>query len=100
MKDKLINLIIELARDLQSQEPSQSNATIDSATRLFGKKGLLDSKGLVSLVIAVEQEVEDKFGVSIALADEKALSQESSPYRTVETLAEYAATQMSAEQGG
>ena len=44
----------------------------------------------------VEQEIEDRHGTSVALADEKALSQSSSPYRTVGTLAEYAAAALRA----
>jgi len=40
--------------------------------------------------VAVEQTIEDKYGASISLADEKALSQRNSPYRTVGSLAEYA----------
>ena len=35
--------------------------------------------------------IEDEFDASVALADEKALSLRRSPYRTIETLAEYAA---------
>ena len=58
---------------------------------LFGEDGVFDSMGLVSLIVAVEQEIEDRFGKAVALADERALSRSSSPYRTVETLAYYAA---------
>jgi hypothetical protein len=46
--------------------------------------------GLVSLIVAVEQGVEDRFGKTVALADERALSRSASPYRTVATLADYA----------
>ncbi len=94
MKQDLINLIVELAREIQAQERPDWEEEIGAATRLFGKSGLLDSRGLVSLVIAVEQEIEDRFDKTVELADEKALSRESSPYRTIETLADYAVSQM------
>jgi len=97
MKDDLVALIIEAARDILEAEQAADGA-LDATTRLFGEGGLFDSMGLVSLVVAVEQEIEDRHGRSIALADEKALSQRSSPYRTVETLADYAAAQL--ESGG
>jgi hypothetical protein len=51
----------------------------------------------VSLVIAVEQTLEERYAVGVALADEKALSQRSSPYRTIGTLAAYAAQELAAQ---
>jgi hypothetical protein len=50
--------------------------------------------GLVSLVSAVEQAIEDRYEKSVGLADEKAMSQSRSPYRSVARLAEYAASQL------
>ena len=47
------------------------DAPIDAETRLFGEAGLLDSMGLVSLIVAVEQAIGDECGASVALADEK-----------------------------
>ena len=93
MQDKIVNLIIETARELGEDELSYSG-DLDANTRLFGHEGALDSMGLVTLIIAVEQAIEDEFGASVALADEKALSRARSPYRSMATLAEYAAEQM------
>ena len=93
MKQQIVELIIETARELGEDELSLSE-DLDSETRLFGKDGALDSMGLVTLIIAVEQAIEDRFETSVALADEKALSQARSPYRSVATLAEYAAGQI------
>ena len=44
---------------------------------------------LINLVVAVEQNIEDEFDVSITLADERAMSQETSPFKTVGTLTDY-----------
>ena len=65
---------------------------MDRDTPLFGREGFLDSMGLVTCVVAVEQAIEDELGVSVSLADDRALSQRTSPYRTVGTLADYADT--------
>lgn len=93
MQQEIIELIIETARELGDDELSISE-DLNAETRLFGKEGALDSMGLVTLIIAVEQAIEDRFETTIALADEKALSQARSPYRSVTTLAEYAADQV------
>ncbi len=96
MQDKILELIIRTARELGEDELSLGG-DLDADTRLFGADGVLDSMGLVTLIVAVEQAIEDELDESVALADEKALSQARSPYRTVSTMAEYAADQL---QGG
>ena len=58
-------------------------------TVLFGRDGNLDSLGLVSLIVAVEERVKDEFGADISVADDRAMSQTQSPFRTVGTLADY-----------
>ena len=55
----------------------------------MGQGSKLDSLGLINLIVAVEQNVEDKFDITITLADERAMSQEISPFRTVGSLADY-----------
>ncbi|MDH4055266.1 MAG: acyl carrier protein [Gammaproteobacteria bacterium] len=93
MREQIIELIIQTAKDLGSDQIGTAD-DLSEETILFGKNGVLDSMGLVTLVIAVEQEIEDRYEVSTALADEKAMSQAHSPYRTVGTLADYAVAQM------
>ena len=56
---------------------------------LFGRNSVLDSLGLVTVIIDIEGKLEGKFGTCIVLADEKAMSQKYSPFRTVELLADY-----------
>ena len=58
-------------------------------TRLLGSQSVLDSMHLVSLIIAIEREVEDIFGVTLTLVDERALSMKESPFRSIQSLADY-----------
>ena len=58
-------------------------------TQLLGSQSVLDSMHLVSLIVAVEREVEETFGVALTLADERALSMKSSPFRSIQSLADY-----------
>jgi acyl carrier protein len=95
MLEELTKLIIDATRELGAEQGIEISQVLDADTRLFGEGGLLDSMALVSLVIAVEQAVEEKYDATVALADEKALSQRSSPYRTIGTLAAYAAQELS-----
>lgn len=57
-------------------------------TPLYGDTSGIDSLSLVSIVAGVERAAEDRFQKRVVLADERAMSRRSSPYRTVGTLAE------------
>ncbi len=96
MIEELEKLVMQTAREIAVEQGLAAEGDLTREARLFGEGGLLDSLALVSLVVAVEQAVADKFGKSVSLADEKALSQRSSPYRTVATLAAYAAAELGA----
>jgi acyl carrier protein len=57
--------------------------------RLLGPQSVLDSMHLVSLIVTIEREIEDAFGVTLTLADERALSMKASPFRSIQSLADY-----------
>jgi D-alanine--poly(phosphoribitol) ligase subunit 2 len=97
VKTDLASLIMEVLQELNAQQEMNHLEDLNRETPLFGQRGILDSLGLVTLVVAVEQAIEDEFGVSVSLADEKAMSQRNSPYRTVASLAEYAGRVLEAE---
>jgi acyl carrier protein len=94
MRPEIVSLIVKAVREFAEQSEVPLPATVDRNTPLFGREGFLDSMGLVTLVVSVEQAIEDELGVSVSLADERALSQRASPYRTVGALADYAASLM------
>jgi len=81
----IMNSIEEINRQLENEHQLEKSTN----TVLFGEDGKLDSLGLINLVVAVEQNIEDEFDVTITLADERAMSQETSPFRTVGTLTDY-----------
>ena len=58
-------------------------------TRLLGSQSVLDSMHLVSLIVAIEREVEDTFSLTLTLVDERALSMTASPFRSIQSLADY-----------
>jgi len=68
---------------------NELNIEKSKATNLYGANSPLDSLGLVNLIVGVEDRVNAKFESGISIADEKAMSQVRSPFKTVETLADY-----------
>jgi D-alanine--poly(phosphoribitol) ligase subunit 2 len=89
-KQEVIQTILEVADEFNENLEYKIAVEKGEVAALFGREGVLDSLGLVSFVMAVEQALEDKTGVALTLADEKAMSQRNSPFRTVGTLADYA----------
>lgn len=88
MKAQILDIILTELKGMPSR-PGVQREPLGEDTGLFGKRGILDSIGLVSLLIAVEQAVEDAFNVSITIVSEKAMSQERSPFRTVGSLVDW-----------
>ena len=91
MKDRktIENLIITSVKEINEQLPQEQQLGQSTKTVLFGKDGKLDSLDLVTLLVIIEQNIEDEFDVSITIADERAMSQKRSPFRTIGTLADY-----------
>jgi hypothetical protein len=72
-------------RELGTEAPE-----IGAQTELIGGKTLLDSAGLVSVIMEVELRLQEQHNVEVSLANEKAFSQRTSPFLTVGALADYA----------
>ena len=79
--------------DEMNEELDQSEKIIKSEdSRIFGPGSTLDSIGLVNLITLIEQRIEDETGDFISIADEKAMSLQSSPFKTIGTLKVYIET--------
>jgi len=88
LKNERIHEVVFRAIDevnLQFSKEQQIERSLD--TVLFGESGNLDSLGLISLLVAVEEEIEKEFHVMVNLAvDESAMSEKASPLSTIATL--------------
>lgn len=91
-KDKVLQAIYGAVEEANETLPPERRLEKSPETVLFGRNGKLDSLGLVNLIVATEQRIEEAFGVAVTLADERAMSQQHSPFRTISSLADYAVT--------
>jgi acyl carrier protein len=87
--------VLEAVAEYNEQLDEEQRLDLTPETRLLGKSSKLDSFGLVNLIIVVEEKLYDKFDKAITLADEHAMSQEYSPFRSVQSLSDYAYTLLS-----
>ncbi len=91
-KTDILPILYECVEEWNAQAPPEKRIAKSPQTPLLGAGSPLDSLGLVHLLIGAEQRVGDAFGVSLTLADDKAISQTKSPFRTLETLSDYIVT--------
>tara|TARA_B100000795_G_scaffold267282_1_gene251824 strand:+ start:89 stop:382 length:294 start_codon:yes stop_codon:yes gene_type:complete len=85
--------IIKFLEEFLKEELEESiELSLDS--RLFGGGGPLDSMALVNLVVDLEELIEDDYGKTITLADEKAMSRRTSPFSRVQNLIDYVQEQL------
>ena len=89
MKNKILQSIYNSIDSLNAQLPIEEHVEKSNSTALFGSGSKLDSLGLINLIVAVEKNIENEFDTTITLADERAMSQEDSPFRTVGSLTDY-----------
>lgn len=88
MKD-IAAIILEQIECFNETLDNKVDVTQGSESVLFGQGSSLESVDFVSLIVDIEQAVNDEFDTSITLVDAYAMSQKHSPFRTVGTLAEY-----------
>ena len=88
-KNEIISVVIDTVKDHIGPDRLTEIGTIDQNTPLFGREGILDSIGLVNVVLDVERVVNERAGRAIALADDRAMSQARSPFQSAVVLANY-----------
>ena len=96
-KAEITDLIVTCLNDVLSELDAPVPDSVGAETHLLGSSAVLDSLGLVRLILEVEQRLVDTLDIEVTLADERAMSQQRSPFRTVGTLADY--IEMLVEEG-
>lgn len=88
-RDDVQRIVFHALENLNAELPEGSKVPVSTATPLLGEHAPLDSLSLVSVVVDVETGIEDAFGFPVGLTDDRALSQEVSPFASVEALISY-----------
>lgn len=88
-RSDVVNMVLSSLEEVLTMADGHSPGAIGEETYLIGRDAVLDSMGLVTLIVDVEQRLEEDYGVVLVLADERAMSQQHSPFRSVRSLADY-----------
>ena len=92
-RSELIPMMVKLLDGALAEQSTDGNSgTLLKATPtspLVGAEAVVTSMGLVSFITDVESTLAQDHNLELSLVSEKALSRKNSPFRTIETLADY-----------
>src|ERR1700688_448739 len=83
-----IEIVLSTLRDAVDQNGGNAS-TVTEETVIVGPEAVIDSIGVVSLIVDIEQRLEMDHQVSVTLANDRAMSQRNSPFRTPSVLADH-----------
>jgi D-alanine--poly(phosphoribitol) ligase subunit 2 len=89
---RIIDAVYHALDDANEDLPASKRLRKSADQVLFGNGAVIDSIELVSLIVHVEGRLAEELGMQVTLADERAMSQKHSPFRTVGTLCDYIRT--------
>jgi acyl carrier protein len=90
-------LILRAVRNMNLARNANAQVVVSSTAPLFGADSPLDSLGLVSLLMDVEEDLAGR-GFEITLSDSRAMSQRLSPFRSVPALVSYIREMIAADR--
>ena len=97
-KLKLLEVLYEAMAEVNLELLDEDQLALDPSTALFGEAAALDSMDLVRLVVLYEQKLNELLGMELSLTDDRAMSEENSPFQTVASLVDYVKQLLEVEQ--
>ena len=88
-QDRVLEAIFDGIEAVNQVTPTEAQLRKSVDTVLFRESGELDSLRLVNLIVAIEQKLQERFEVSVDLANDGAMSMKDNPFATVASLVEY-----------
>ena len=90
-------LVVRAVGNINLARTPEAQISVSPGASLFGGDGPLDSLGLVSLLMDIEEALADR-GFDVTLSDARAMSQSQSPFRSVPALVAYIHDSLGAER--
>ena len=99
IKQEVVEAVFRALDEVNQMRPQDNKITKSLDTVLLGSSGVLDSLGLVNFIVEAEQQVEDKFGVAVNLADQRDLGSDQNSIHSIGELVDYIASLVTVEHG-
>lgn len=89
MKETVEELIQEAILELNEQLEEDRKISYSEDLKLIGVNAALESISFVTLIAILEDLISDRLDKNILIVNDRAFSQERSPFRSVESLSDY-----------
>lgn len=87
-KEEIYNIIIQAVKNYLNDIKNDQDTIINIDTELVSENGVLDSLGLIQVVVEVETQFADR-GIKILLTSEKVTDEQNRIFNQVNTLVDY-----------
>jgi acyl carrier protein len=86
--EAILAVVLQAMRNTNLARDAESQLTVSPDAAIFGPSSPLDSLGLLTLLLDIEEDLQAA-GATVRLSDDRAMSQTRSPFRSVESLVDY-----------
>lgn len=87
-QERIVEAIFTALDELNETLPKERRIPKMKEAVLYGPAGSIDSLGLTLLIVSLEQKIEQEFGTEVTLVS---MTDDQSPFQTVQTLADHVA---------
>lgn len=88
-KQRIAETIFNIIDEINEQLPHDARIDKSVETILLGASSVLDSMGIVFLIVATEKKFKEEFAVDVKLTNDVNIFRENNPLRTVGTFIDY-----------
>lgn len=88
-RNQVLPLVLSSLDLILSRKDQPPSDAVKESTHLTGDVAVVDSLDLITLVVDLEQRLENEHNISLVLADGRPITGDNSPFRTVESLTDH-----------
>ena len=84
--DVIQELIMDNLKSIIEENYDDINVELKLETEIFGETAIIDSLGLVDLIVALEEHLMDEYDIDIIVVDESSIIDVDSPFKSIRSL--------------
>jgi len=84
--DIIQEIVIDNLKIILEENSYDQNIELKPETEIFGETAIIDSLGLVDLIVALEEHLMDEYDQDIIVVDESSIIDTDSPFKSIRSL--------------
>lgn len=87
--NKILDIIYSAIEEVNRQQPPEYTLKKEKDEFLISDKSSIDSLGLITLLINIEEKIKKEFDIKIDLVEEDLIYEKNTPFKTLDSLAKW-----------